>query len=84
MSGIIRSDPWQNFRRFTPARIALGSAGNSLPTEEVLRLGLAHAEARDAVHLPLDTAALEEGLRAMSCHTLRVQSRAADRATYLL
>jgi ethanolamine ammonia-lyase small subunit len=84
MSGIIRNDPWQKFRRFTPARIALGSAGSSLPTAEVLRLGLAHAEARDAVHLPLDATALEEGLRAMSCQTLQVQSRAPDRAAYLL
>ena len=84
MSNIVRPDPWQRFRRFTPARIALGSAGNSLPTAELLRFGLAHAEARDAVHLPLDAAALEEGLRAASYRTIRVHSRAPDRATYLL
>jgi ethanolamine ammonia-lyase small subunit len=84
MSNIVRPDPWQRFRRFTPARIALGSAGNSLPTSELLRFGLAHAEARDAVHLPLDAAALEEGLRAASYRTIRVHSRAPDRATYLL
>jgi ethanolamine ammonia-lyase small subunit len=84
MSNIIRPDPWRRFRRFTPARIALGSAGNSLPTAELLRFGLAHAEARDAVHLPLDAAALEEGLRAASYRTIHVHSRAPDRATYLL
>src|SRR5690606_13302614 len=84
MSEIIRSDPWQKYRRFTSARIALGCAGSSLPTAELLRLGLAHAEARDAVHLPLGATALEEGLRAMSCQTLRVQSRVPDRAIYLL
>jgi ethanolamine ammonia-lyase small subunit len=84
MSNIVRPDPWQRFRRFTPARVALGRAGTSLPTAEVLRFGLAHAEARDAVHLPLDVAALEEGLRAASYRTLRVRSCAPDRATYLL
>ncbi len=84
MGDIVRLNPWQRFRRFTPARIALGCAGSSLPTAELLRFGLAHAEARDAVHLPLDVAALEEGLRVASYRTLRVHSRASDRATYLL
>jgi ethanolamine ammonia-lyase small subunit len=84
VGNIVRLDPWQRFRRFTPARIALGCAGSSLPTAELLRFGLAHAEARDAVHLPLDVAALEEGLRAASYCTIRVHSRAPDRATYLL
>lgn len=84
MSEIIRINPWQELRRFTSARIALGCAGNSLPTAELLRLGLAHAQARDAVHLPLDAAALEESLQVMAWPTLRVHSRAPDRATYLL
>jgi ethanolamine ammonia-lyase small subunit len=84
MSEIIRIDPWQRFRRFTPARIALGRASSSLPTAELLRLGLAHAEARDAVHLPLDVAALERDFQATPYRTLRVHSRAPDRAIYLL
>jgi ethanolamine ammonia-lyase small subunit len=84
MGNIVRLDPWQRFRRFTPARIALGCVGSSLPTAELLRFGLAHAAARDAVHLPLDAAALEEGLRAASYPTFRVHSCAPDRATYLL
>jgi ethanolamine ammonia-lyase small subunit len=84
MSNLVRPDPWQRFRGFTPARVALGRAGSSLPTAEVLRFGLAHVEARDAVHLPLNVAALEEGLRAASYRTLRVHSCARDRATYLL
>jgi len=84
MSEIIRIDPWQRFRRFTSARIALGRAGSSLPTAELLRLGLAHAEARDAVHLPLDVAALERDLQATPYRTLGVHSRAPDRAIYLL
>lgn len=84
MREMIRFDPWQGLRRFTPARIALGSVGNSLPTAELLRLGLAHAEARDAVYQPFDAALLEEALQVLSFPVLRVRSRATDRTTYLL
>ena len=84
MSEIVRADLWQGLRCFTSARIALGCAGSSLPTAEVLRLGLAHAKARDAVHRPLDVALLEDGVRTLSWPVLRVHSRAPDRATYLL
>lgn len=76
-------DPWLGLRRFTPARIALGRAGSSLPTAELLRLGLCQARARDAVHAALDAAALEAELRAAGHPTWRVESAAADRATFL-
>src|SRR5262249_40589908 len=71
-------------REFTPARIALGRVGSSLPTDEILRFGFAHALAQDAVHLPLDVDALEAELQTARWRTLRVHSRAPDRATYLL
>jgi ethanolamine ammonia-lyase small subunit len=77
-------DPWTDLRAYTTARLALGRSGNSLPTDEVLRFGLAHAQARDAVHLPLDVEALERELVRLGCRTLRVRSAAADRQTYLL
>jgi ethanolamine ammonia-lyase small subunit len=84
VADIVQSDEWGQLRRFTPARIALGRVGNSLPTDEVLRFGVAHALAQDAVHLPLDIAMLESDLEMAHWRTLRVHSRAPDRATYLL
>lgn len=80
----ITVDPWQALRAHTAARIALGRSGVSLPTEELLRFGCAHAQARDAVHLPLDADALCATLEAAGWPTLQVHSAAPDRATYLL
>jgi ethanolamine ammonia-lyase small subunit len=58
--------------------------GSSLPTREVLDFGLAHAMARDAVHLPLDAEALDGQIRALGFPTLHVHSNAQNRPTYLL
>lgn len=76
-------DPWAALRRHTPARLALGRAGTGLPTDEVLRFAAAHAQARDAVHVPLDVAALDTELRAGGWAPVAVHSRAADRDAYL-
>jgi ethanolamine ammonia-lyase small subunit len=58
--------------------------GSSLPTKEVLSFGLAHAMARDAVHLPLDAEALDEQIQALGFSTLHVHSNATNRPSYLL
>ena len=76
-------DPWQALRRYTPARIALGRVGASLPTAEVLAFSMAHARARDAVHLPLDRAFVAASLIEQGFATLCVESQAADRSEYL-
>lgn len=81
---LIVPNPWSELRRFTPARIALGRAGASLPTDEVLRFGLAHARARDAVYRALDFDALGAALEGAGFQSLRVRSRAPDRARFLL
>jgi ethanolamine ammonia-lyase small subunit len=65
-----------DLRAFTPARVALGRTGASVPTAELLRFQLDHARARDAVHQELDPASL-------GVPHLLVRSAARDRATYL-
>jgi ethanolamine ammonia-lyase small subunit len=79
-----RDDPWQALRRHTAARIGLGRVGASMPTAELLRFGLAHAAARDAVHGALDGAALAGALQAQGFDALQVSSMAPDRQAYLL
>ncbi|PAV47926.1 ethanolamine ammonia-lyase [Pseudomonas sp. HAR-UPW-AIA-41] len=81
---LIQHNPWDELRAHTSARIALGRVGSSLPTAEVLKFGLAHAQARDAVHRPLDFAALRSELEAHGFRCLQVASDAPDRSTYLL
>ena len=84
MGNAIRHDPWTELRRHTPARIALGSSGDSLPTDELLRFGVAHAQARDAVHLPMDADGLRVELRKHGFgDALELESAAPDRPTYL-
>lgn len=81
----VPADPWNDLRRHTPARIALGRTGVSLPTREVLNFALAHAQARDAIHRPLETAALtSEVVSAGWDDVIVLESNARDRSEYLL
>ncbi|MCU7369445.1 ethanolamine ammonia-lyase light chain EutC [Paucibacter sp. O1-1] len=57
-NGVVIANPWRELRQFTDARIGLGRAGISLPTSELLAFQLSHAEARDAVNLPLEISAI--------------------------
>ncbi len=70
-------------RDFTSARVGLARAGNSLPTSELLKLQLAHARAREAVHSALDTRQLALDLKHLGRDLLLVRSAVPDRATYL-
>jgi len=76
-------DPWTRLRQFTRARVAIGRTGHAQKTETILAFGLAHAQARDAVHLPLDATELEAALREAGHEVLQVHSAAADRDQYL-
>ena len=81
-SGAI-ANPWQQLRSLTPARIALGRAGTSLPTNALLDFQYAHAQARDAVHLAFDHPGLSAALAERGRASLLLHSAAADRNTYL-
>jgi len=80
----IPQDPWSRLRALTPARIALGRAGGSAPTRELLNFQLAHALARDAVHHPFDPIRLERDLSHLKHAIVHVTTQAPDRQTYLL
>jgi ethanolamine ammonia-lyase small subunit len=79
----VTPDPWEDLRALTRARIALGRAGGSLPTAEVLGFSAAHAAARDAVWSALDADALAAALAPAGLPVVRARSQAPDRATYL-
>ncbi len=72
-----------DLRELTPARVALGRSGASLPTRALLDFTLDHARARDAVHAAFDAAALARGLGELGLHAVEVSSRAAGRRQYL-
>jgi ethanolamine ammonia-lyase small subunit len=76
-------DPWSDLRSLTRARIALGRAGGSLPTAELLAFQSDHAAARDAVWTELDLDRLAGDLAPLGLPVLRLASLAPDRATYL-
>ena len=73
----------KDLRDFTPARVSLGRAGSGLPTRAHLEFQLAHARARDAVHHPLDAAALALDLASLGLPVVRAASAAQNRTGYL-
>jgi ethanolamine ammonia-lyase small subunit len=83
MTAPVVEDLWKNLSQATQARIALGRAGASLPTREVLNFSLDHARARDAVHAPFDRDKITAEARGLGFDTLLVESAAPDRAAYL-
>ena len=76
-------NPWLELRRLTPARIALGRTGTSMPTQAQLDFQFAHAQARDAVHLPFDHPGLGAQLTERGRESLLLHSAAPDRHSYL-
>ena len=73
----------EDLRALTPARVGLGRAGASLPTDALLAFTLDHARARDAVHAAFDTAHLAAGLTGLGLNVVAVSSQVGSRADYL-
>ncbi|PKH07583.1 ethanolamine ammonia-lyase subunit EutC [Moritella sp. Urea-trap-13] len=87
-SDSVVTNPWRKLRRFTNARIGLGRVGNSIPSDELFKFQLAHAQAKDAVHTPLDIHLLCNDLTLMQtpvmlAEPLVLHSAVADRIMYL-
>jgi ethanolamine ammonia-lyase small subunit len=73
----------RDLRELTPARVGLGRAGASMPTEALLEFTLDHARARDAVHAAFDVPTIILGLGDLGLEALEVSSRAGNRKDYL-
>ncbi|MBU1822762.1 MAG: ethanolamine ammonia-lyase subunit EutC [Bacteroidetes bacterium] len=84
MADLIHTDDWEHLRQHTPARLALGRAGHSLPTRQLLAFNMDHARARDAVHSGLDMPKVKSELATFGLPVLHLRSQAADRREYLL
>ena len=86
MSEALGKRPTQqlNLSAHTPARVALGRTGVSMPLRAQLDFARCHALARDAVHAQLNAATLSEALSHLSGQAvLRLHSAAKDRTEYL-
>ncbi|WP_286238135.1 ethanolamine ammonia-lyase subunit EutC [Neptuniibacter halophilus] len=81
-AGTGTENSWSGLRRFTDARIGLGRTGSSLTTQQMLAFQMDHANARDAVHIPLDLNRLQAELPAET-ERLLLNSQAVNRQTYL-
>lgn len=76
-------DPWHKLKQYTDARIAMGRVGCSIPTQELLKFQLSHAQAKDAVFHQLDTENMQARLRDLKFESLIVESKATDKEVYL-
>jgi ethanolamine ammonia-lyase small subunit len=72
-----------DLRAFTPARISLARTGVSMTTRDTLAFALDHAQARDAVHAPMNVPGLLSKLEARGLGAIAVKSAVPDRSTYL-
>jgi ethanolamine ammonia-lyase small subunit len=73
----------ERLRDFTTARVALGRAGDSLPTRQLLDFQLAHARAIDAVYSEMDSAQVAFELKNLGFDCITLHSMASDRVMYL-
>jgi len=76
-------DNWHKLKEYTNARIALGRAGNALPTNEVLQFRMAHALAKDAISTEIDILNIKEDAKNIGLTTIFTQSLITNTSEYL-
>ena len=80
----MQPDSWQFLQNYTPARIARGRAGHSIPTSELLKFQADHAQARDAVYSELGIKQLNDSInKAFDFQVLNLKSEVKNRSQYL-
>jgi ethanolamine ammonia-lyase small subunit len=80
----MKPDAWQFLQNYTPARIARGRAGHSIPTSELLKFQADHAQARDAVYSELDSVNLSESIKKVfDLPVFNLKSEVNNRSQYL-
>lgn len=80
----MQSDAWQFLQTYTPARIARGRAGHSIPTSELLKFQSDHAQARDAVYSELAIQKITNNFnKSFDLQVLILKSEIKNRPQYL-
>lgn len=74
---------WCELRHHTDARIGLGRTGISQTTRTHLQFQLDHANARDAIHIPLDIDLIITNLTECGLASILLNSKAKNRTIYL-
>lgn len=83
MSNLIQTNSWDFLKQYTDARIALGRSGHSLPTQELLKFQLAHAQAKDAVLSELKVENLKLKFDTNNWQSILFKSQVKNRNEYL-
>ena len=77
------ANPLAFLKKFTEARVAVGTTGASIPAKALLDFNLAHAHARDAVYSTMNIDQLNADIENLGLHTVTLRSCVADRVQYL-
>lgn len=77
------NNPWEELKKFTDARIALGRTGCSILTDEYLRFSLAHARACDTIKMPFDRQMVRKRLEDMGLDVVFAESAATSRDVFI-